>query len=72
MAIKNKESDEFYQEINSLANKNKFPLRAMFELTYRCNFNCVHCYVVADKNKKELKQNRLRIASEIELHYRYK
>lgn len=54
MAIKKQSSDKFYQKISSLANKNKFPLRAMFELTYRCNFRCVHCYVVADKNKKEL------------------
>lgn len=54
MAIKRQSSDRFYQKIFSLANKNKFPLRAMFELTYRCNFNCVHCYVVTDKNKKEL------------------
>lgn len=54
MAIKKEESDKFYQKMTRLAAKRKFPLKAMFELTYKCNFSCVHCYVVPDKNKKEL------------------
>jgi len=34
------------------AGKNKnFPLRVMFELTYRCNFHCKHCYVPEDYRK---------------------
>lgn len=54
MTIKKGYSDEFYQKISILARQRKFPLRAMFELTYKCNFRCIHCYVVPDKNKKEL------------------
>ncbi len=27
-----------------LSRQHRIPLRAMFELTYRCNFACVHCY----------------------------
>ena len=30
------------------------PLRAYFELTYKCNHRCVHCYNAEDKDKKEL------------------
>ncbi|MCK4307996.1 radical SAM protein [candidate division WOR-3 bacterium] len=54
MAIKKEESDKFYQKMTRLAYRRRFPLKAMFELTYRCNFRCIHCYVVPDKNKKEL------------------
>ncbi|MFH1593480.1 MAG: radical SAM protein [Candidatus Omnitrophota bacterium] len=53
MAIKNKSSDEFYAGLYRLAGEKKFPLKVLFELTYRCNFRCVHCYNVKEK-KKEL------------------
>ncbi len=35
----------FWQEIHKTAKEKGFPLRVMFELTYRCNFRCGHCYV---------------------------
>ena len=54
MAIQDSASDVFYQRISSLARRKQIPLKAMFELTYRCNFNCVHCYVVREKDKREL------------------
>ena len=54
MVIKKDNSDKFYHKITSLALRHKFPLKAMFELTYRCNFRCIHCYAVSDKKKKEL------------------
>ena len=54
MVIKKDNSDNFYQKITSLALKHKFPLKAIFELTYRCNFRCIHCYVASDKKKNEL------------------
>jgi len=53
VAIKNKSSDEFYAGLHRVAGERKFPLNVLFELTYRCNFNCVHCYNVKEK-KKEL------------------
>jgi radical SAM protein with 4Fe4S-binding SPASM domain len=37
------------------AETNKVPLSATFELTYKCNFKCVHCYIKkgrANKNKE--------------------
>lgn len=54
MAIKEGSSNSFYRDINSLANEKKFPARLMFELTYKCNFRCLHCYVVPDGKKQEL------------------
>lgn len=34
--------------------KRRNPLRAMAELTYRCNLKCVHCYNPENKGRKEL------------------
>jgi radical SAM protein with 4Fe4S-binding SPASM domain len=39
-----------------------FPIKAMFELTYRCNLKCRHCYVVpsaADEGRKELETKQV-------------
>lgn len=36
---------ELWQKIHHEARQKGFPLRVMFELTYRCNFKCRHCYV---------------------------
>lgn len=60
MTIKKQASDRFYNKLSSLARKQKFPLKAMFELTYRCNFHCLHCYVVPDKKKKELNTDQVK------------
>ncbi len=37
--------DNFRQKLHSKSSQDVFPLRAMFELTYDCNFRCKHCYV---------------------------
>ncbi|MFN3966404.1 MAG: radical SAM protein [Endomicrobiia bacterium] len=35
--------------------KKNIPLYTVFELTYRCNLNCIHCYIPEkDRNLKEL------------------
>ncbi|MFA5168824.1 MAG: radical SAM protein [Candidatus Omnitrophota bacterium] len=52
--MKKETSDRFYTEMAALARRKKIPSRVMFELTYKCNFRCVHCYVSADNKKKEL------------------
>ena len=36
---------EFGQGINAHLNGKRYPLSASIELTERCNFNCVHCYI---------------------------
>jgi radical SAM protein with 4Fe4S-binding SPASM domain len=35
----------FTHNLDKIAKARHIPIRAMFELTYRCNFNCVHCYI---------------------------
>jgi len=55
--------DSFRQRIHKAAEEKNLLLRAMFELTYRCNFRCGHCYVpVGYKRKygnKELKTEEI-------------
>ncbi|MFH1508545.1 MAG: radical SAM protein [Candidatus Omnitrophota bacterium] len=43
--------NDFYQRINS--RDVAFPLSAHFELTYRCNLNCIHCYCKGSENEKK-------------------
>lgn len=45
-----------WQKLHKAARNGSFPLRVMFELTYRCNFSCKHCYVPHGyrKNREEL------------------
>lgn len=60
--MKSKSYNRFWQKIHKSAKERKFPLRAMFELTYRCNFLCRHCYVPSsfkEKHKKELKTKEI-------------
>lgn len=54
MPIKKDTCDNFYQEIDAQARQGKIPSRALFELTYNCNFRCIHCYISPNKKKKEL------------------
>jgi len=52
----NRSYGNFWSRIHKLAKKKSFPLRLMFELTYRCNFHCRHCYVPQGyRKKRELK-----------------
>lgn len=43
-----------YQNILAKAQQKCIPTNALFELTYKCNLKCAHCYVVEDKSRKEL------------------
>lgn len=54
--MKTQPYNNFWQRIHKSAKEKGFPLRAMFELTYRCNFYCKHCYVpFGYRRYKELK-----------------
>ncbi len=44
------------------ARKKIFPLKAMFELTYRCNLRCQHCYVVPPKTERRRTKDEGRIS----------
>lgn len=50
--MKNRSYDIFRQRIHKSAEERKLPLRVMFELTYRCNFFCRHCYVPSSYKEK--------------------
>ena len=54
MTIQKKSSALFYRDLDLEARGKRIPLRVMFELTYRCNFRCIHCYMAPGKKKKEL------------------
>ncbi|MCK9594974.1 MAG: radical SAM protein [Candidatus Omnitrophica bacterium] len=43
----------FNNKIKEQAEQSGFPLRMMFELTYRCNFRCGHCYIPEGYNRRE-------------------
>ena len=43
-----------YQKVMEKTIRARIPFFAMWELTYRCNLLCVHCYRVEDKRRKEL------------------
>jgi radical SAM protein with 4Fe4S-binding SPASM domain len=43
------------------------PLHGQFELTFRCNLNCLHCYIAEDAEKRELSYSEIvRILDEIQ------
>lgn len=47
------ESITTYQDLLRESAKSLIPIRGFFELTYRCNLKCIHCYV-AKNTKREL------------------
>jgi len=50
-----KESKGFLKGIRKCAAERRNPFSVMFELTYECNFDCIHCYVRGSrKEKREL------------------
>ena len=59
MSIITKDDKKFSSKINRIARKKRFPLHAMFELTYRCNFRCIHCYNT-DEQKSVKPQGELK------------
>jgi len=55
MAIDTVKRKKFFKSLFKRAAKARRPRSVMFELTYRCNFKCPHCYVEgSDKSGKEL------------------
>lgn len=51
--MKSQPYNNFWQRIHKSAKDKQFPLRVMFELTYKCNFKCKYCYVPPSYKKKE-------------------
>ncbi len=58
--MKTQSYQKFRQRLHNFAKEENFPLRVMFELTYRCNFKCRHCYVPNSYRKRgELKTREI-------------
>jgi len=41
-----------FSEVQERARKRRIPLAVTFELTYKCNLNCRHCYIIREKRKE--------------------
>jgi len=44
----------FIRRFNRMGAESRIPRKATFELTYKCNFNCVHCFTALAPEKMEL------------------
>lgn len=44
----------FIRKFNRVGAQKSIPRKATFELTYKCNFNCVHCFTDLATGKREL------------------
>ncbi|MDD5097226.1 MAG: radical SAM protein [Candidatus Omnitrophica bacterium] len=54
--MKSQNYNLFWQRLHKSAKNKSKLLRVMFELTYRCNFHCRHCYIpLKYRKQKELK-----------------
>lgn len=51
--------NRIYRRIKEKAAKKLIPLDVLFELTYRCNLSCCHCYVIHRK-RPELSTDRIK------------
>lgn len=56
--LADKKADKrFLKRLSRLSKRRRMPFSIMFELTYKCNFNCPHCYLSLRQNlngEKEL------------------
>ncbi len=54
--MRQKSYNNFWKNLHKIAREKKLPLRIMFELTYRCNFFCKHCYVPLSYRRRSEKE----------------
>lgn len=55
-----KERKQFFKTIGTRARRKRNPFNIMFELSYRCNFKCPHCYLPGSQREgKELSANQV-------------
>ncbi len=48
-----------FDEILKKSFHKKIPISVLFEITYRCNFNCSHCFYKFSRKEKELKKEKI-------------
>ena len=52
--------EEFSLKIHELADHQRLPLAGSLELTFACNFRCIHCYCVNERPHRELSLAEIR------------
>lgn len=57
--IEEVKKEKFWSSFYKKTAGQKIPFEASFELTYRCNLRCRHCYIVPDPHKQELNTNEV-------------
>ncbi len=55
MSIKIREKDDYIEQLEKRVFVRGSPLYGQIDLTYQCNLNCQHCFIVREENKEELK-----------------
>lgn len=53
------EYSDFSERIHKKASVDRLPIAGSLEVTFRCNFKCIHCYCVNEKPKDELSYDRI-------------
>ena len=59
MKTDNQKLTSSYIEIERMAAALNIPLYAHVELTYTCNFRCIHCYLHTNTDRKELSTKQI-------------
>ena len=52
--------EKIMDRISEKAFEKRIPLNIHYELTSKCNLNCIHCYVVKSEKKKELEYEEVK------------
>lgn len=47
-------AEDYIAYLNRKTISNLIPIRSIVELTYRCNFNCIHCYAIQKHDRNDL------------------
>lgn len=51
---------DYYQKILKKTVDENIPFTVHFDLTYKCNLKCIHCYVTKESGKKELSTEEIK------------
>lgn len=54
-----KEDDGLFENVRDIAIQKKIPIIVHIDVTYRCNLDCIHCYLV-EEDRQELEASELK------------
>ena len=61
MAIREESYADFSRRVHGNAAKKRIPVNVTYDVTYRCNLNCRHCYCNLPANDKAAKASELKL-----------